>query len=153
MSKSKIIFVNLPVTDIKRATAFYEAIGAVKNEQFCDDTASCMVFSETIHVMLLTHDKYKVFCAKKIADTKTTSEMIICMSAESRDDVDATLDKAWNAGGKVDLMAKQDYGFMYFRNFEDRDGHIWEVMWMDEVAAQAAMAKGEDCPVGQAIAV
>lgn len=153
MSKSKMIFVNLPVTDIKRATAFYEAIGAVKNEQFYDDTASCMVFSETIHVMLLTHDKYKMFCTKKIADTKTTSEMIICMSAESRDDVDATLDRASNAGGKVDLMAKQDYGFMYYRNFEDPDGHIWEVMWMDEVAAQAAMAKGEDCPVGQAIAV
>ena len=81
---AKLIFVNLPVTDLKRATRFYEAIGAVRNEQFCDDTASCMVFSETIHAMLLTHDKFRQFTPKKIADAKATSEVLICISADSR---------------------------------------------------------------------
>src|SRR5882762_9357141 len=82
---AKLIFVNLPVTDLARATAFYEAIGAVKNQQFCDDTASCMVFSDTIHTMLLTHDKFRQFTPKKIADARTTSEVLICISADSRD--------------------------------------------------------------------
>ena len=82
---AKMIFVNLPVTDLPRATAFYEAIGAVKNEQFCDETASCMVFSDTIHAMLLTHEKFRQFTPKKIADTKTSCEVLICVSADSRD--------------------------------------------------------------------
>src|SRR5882724_12723365 len=138
---AKMIFVNLPVTDLPRATAFYEAIGAVKNEQFCDDTASCMVFSETIHVMLLTHDKFRQFTPKKIADAKTTSEVLICISADSRDAVDDMVDKAKTARGTVDPSPKQDYGFMYGRSFEDPDGHIWEVMWMDvEAAAKAQSA-------------
>src|SRR3954466_6476959 len=85
----KLIFVNLPVSDLARATAFYEQLGATKNEQFCDATASCMVFSDTIHVMLLTHDKFRMFTPKKIADAKTSSEVLICISAESRNDVDA----------------------------------------------------------------
>ena len=80
---AKLIFVNLPVADLARATAFYQAIGAAKNEQFCDDTASCMVFSETIHAMLLTHDKFRQFTPKKIADAKTSSEVLICISAEA----------------------------------------------------------------------
>ena len=99
---SKLIFVNLPVADLARATAFYEAIGAKKNEQFCDATASCMVFSETIHAMLLTHDKFRQFTPKGIADARTTSEVLICLSAESRAAVDATVDKAAPAGGKAD---------------------------------------------------
>lgn len=138
---SKLIFINLPVSDLPRATAFYEAVGATKNEQFCDGTASCMVFSETIHAMLLTHDKFRQFTPKAIADAKTSSEVLICLSADSREAVDAMVDKAWTAGGKVDPCPKQDYGFMYGRSFEDPDGHIWEVMWMDVAAAQAAMAK------------
>lgn len=137
---SKMIFVNLPVSDLPRATAFYEAVGATRNEQFCDGTASCMVFSETIHAMLLTHDKFRQFTPKAIADAKTSSEVLICLSADSREAVDAMVDKAWTAGGKVDPCPKQDYGFMYGRSFEDPDGHIWEVMWMDMTAAQAAMA-------------
>ncbi|HEX8666664.1 MAG TPA: lactoylglutathione lyase, partial [Beijerinckiaceae bacterium] len=84
----KLIFVNLPVSDLQRATAFYEAVGAVKNEQFCDGTASCMVFSEIIHAMLLTHDKFRQFTPKTIADARTTSEVLICISAESREAVD-----------------------------------------------------------------
>ena len=135
---SKLIFVNLPVADVARSTAFYESIGAVKNEQFSDATASGMVFSETIHVMLLTHDKFRQFTPKAIADARTTSEVLICISADSREDVDSMVEKAASAGGKVDPGPKQDYGFMYGRSFEDPDGHIWEVMWMDVKAALAA---------------
>ncbi len=137
---SKLIFVNLPVADLPRATAFYEAIGAKKNEQFCDGTASCMVFSDTIHAMLLTHDKFRQFTPKKIADARDTTEVLICVSADSREAVDEMVDRAGQAGGKADPGPKQDYGFMYGRSFEDPDGHIWEVMWMDVAAAQAAMA-------------
>ncbi len=135
----KLIFVNLPVSDLDRATAFYQAIGAEKNEQFCDGTASCMVFSETIHVMLLTHDKFRQFTPKAIADAKATSEVLICVSADGRDEVDDMIGKAGTAGAVVDPSPKQDFGFMYGRSFEDPDGHIWEVMWMDVEAAKAAM--------------
>ena len=136
---AKLIFVNLPVTDLPRATAFYEAVGAAKNQQFCDGTASCMVFSETIHAMLLTHDKFRQFTPKKVADAKTTSEVLICLSADSRDGVDDMV--ARQAPRAASIPPKQDYGFMYGRSFEDPDGHIWEVMWMDVAAMQAAQAK------------
>jgi predicted lactoylglutathione lyase len=138
---SKLIFVNLPVADLPKSIAFYEALGAVKNEQFTDDTAACMVFSEAIHVMLLTHDKFRQFTPKAIADAKQTTEVLICLSSDSRQDVDVTVDKAAAAGGKIDPGPKQDYGFMYGRSFEDLDGHIWEVMWMDLAAAQQAMSE------------
>lgn len=132
----KMIFVNLPVSDLEQATRFYQSIGAEKNEQFCDGTASCMVLSDTIFVMLLTHDKFKEFTPKQIADAKKTSEVLLCVSEESREGVDALVNKAEAAGGAVDPCPKQDYGFMYGRSFEDPDGHIWEVMWMDVEAAQ-----------------
>ncbi|OAF01790.1 lactoylglutathione lyase [Bradyrhizobium centrolobii] len=137
----KMIFVNLPVTDLTRATAFYEAIGAVKNPQFSDETESCMVFSETIYAMLLTHDKFRQFTPKTIADAKTSSEVLICLSADSRDAVDDIVGKAKTSGGAADPGPKQDLGFMYGRSFEDPDGHIWEVMWMDvaAVTTQPAM--------------
>jgi predicted lactoylglutathione lyase len=137
---SRLIFVNLPVTDLARATAFYEAIGARKNEQFCDGTASCMVFSETIHTMLLTHDKFRQFTPKPIADAKQATEVLICISADSRTEVDAMVEKAAAAGGRLDPGPKQEYDFMYGRSFEDPDGHIWEVMWMDVAAMQPAPA-------------
>ena len=137
---AKMIFVNLPVSDLARATAFYQAIGATKNQQFSDETASCMVFSETIHVMLLTHDKYRQFTPKKIADARTSSQVLICLSADSREAVDDMVGKAHAGGGGIDPGPKQDYGFMYGRSFEDPDGHHWEVMWMDVAAAQSAMA-------------
>ena len=136
---SKLVFINLPVSDLARATAFYEAIGATKNEQFCDGTASCMVFSDTIHAMLLTHEKFRQFTPKTIADARTTSEVLICLSADDKDAVDAMVEKAAAAGGRADPSAKQDYGFMYGRSFEDPDGHIWETMWMDLEAAKEAM--------------
>ncbi len=137
---SKLIFVNLPVADLPAAKAFYEAIGAVNNPQFTDETAACMVFSETIHVMLLTHDKFAQFTPKRIADAHATSEVLICISADSREAVDDITGKALAAGGKEPREA-QDHGFMYARSFEDLDGHIWEPMWMDLEAATAAMAQ------------
>ncbi|MDT9599025.1 VOC family protein [Sphingosinicella rhizophila] len=139
----KMIFVNLPVADLDRANAFYEAIGAEKNPMFSDHTASCMVFSDTIHVMLLTHDKFKQFTPKTIANAHETSEVLICVSADSREEVDAITEKALAAGGR-EPREKQDYGFMYGRSFEDPDGHIWEPMWMDLEAATSAMASGEE---------
>ncbi len=141
---AKMIFVNLPVSDLARATAFYQAIGASKNEKFCDETASCMVFSEAIHVMLLTPDKFRQFTPKKIADARTSSEVLICISADSRDAVDDMVGKAQASGGVGDPSPKQDYGFMYGRSFEDPDGHIWEVMWMDVAAASAAQSATVD---------
>jgi predicted lactoylglutathione lyase len=137
----KLIFVNLPVGDLARAIAFYEAVGAVKNEQFTDLTAACMVFSETIHAMLLTHDKFRQFTPKRIANARETTEVLICISAESREAVDDMIARADAAGGIIDPGPKQDYGFMYGRSFEDPDGHIWEVMWMDVDAAKEAMGE------------
>jgi predicted lactoylglutathione lyase len=133
----KMIFVNLPVADLKRATAFYETIGATRNPQFSDDTASCMVFSETIYAMLLTHRKYAEFTSKTIVDARSASEVLIALSADSREDVDAMVKKAEASGVTIDPTPTQDFGFMYGRSFEDPDGHIWEVMWMDVEAATA----------------
>ncbi len=136
----KMIFVNLPVADLDRASAFYQAIGATKNDQFSDHTAACMVLSETIFVMLLTHDKFRQFTRKRIADAHETTEVLLCLSADSPEAVDEVVGKAGRSGGSTDPGPKQDYGFMYGRSFEDPDGHIWEVMWMDVEAAMAAMA-------------
>ena len=136
---SKLIFVNLPVADLNAAKAFYEAIGFTNNPHFTDETAACVVFSDTIHVMLLTHAKFKEFTPKRIADARETSEVLICISADSREAVDDITEKALAAGGKEPREA-QDHGFMYGRSFEDLDGHIWEPMWMDLEAATAAMA-------------
>ena len=138
---SKMIFVNLPVSDLPKSMAFYAALGAANNEQFTDHTAACMVFSETIHVMLLTHDKFRQFTPKAIANARETSEVLICLSAESRDAVDSVLARAGGAGGMIDVGPVQDYGFMYGRSFEDPDGHIWEIMWMDVEAAKVAMSE------------
>jgi uncharacterized protein len=140
---AKMIFVNLPVSDLKRATAFYQAIGAAKNAQFSDDTASCMVFSETIHAMLMTHDKYRQFTTKKIADARTTSQVLICLSADSRAEVDELVGKAKAAGGAIDPSPPDDYSFMYGRSFEDPDGHLWGVNWMDMEAAAKQFAKAD----------
>ncbi len=136
----RMIFVNLPVADLDRATAFYEAIGAAKNPQFSDKTGSCMVWSEAIYVMLLTHEKYAQFTPKKIIDAKTSTEVMNALSADSREDVDALVGKAKAAGGRLDPTPQQEYGFMYGRSFEDPDGHIWEVAWMDVAAATTSNA-------------
>lgn len=131
----RMIFLNLPVTDLKRATAFYEAIGASRNPQFSDDTASCMVFSEAIYVMLTTHDKFRHFTTKPIADAKTSNQALFCITADSRSEVDEIVDKAAAAGGVADPSPKDEYDFMYGRSFEDPDGHMWGVNWLDMAAA------------------
>ncbi|HJS12868.1 VOC family protein [Sphingopyxis sp.] len=134
----QMIFVNLPVTDLPKSKAFYEAVGAANNPAFTDDTAACMVVEEgSIHVMLLTHEKWATFTSKKIPDAHTTAQVLLCVSADSRDAVDGQVDKAVKAGGKADPTPTQDFGFMYGRSFEDPDGHIWEVMWMDPAAIPA----------------
>lgn len=131
---TRMIFVNLPVADLARSTAFYEALGAEKDPRFSDDTACMVAFSDTIHAMLLTHDRFRQFTPKRIADARETSEVLLCVSADSRGEVDAMVDRAVAAGGTADPGPKQEYGFMYGRGFEDPDGHIWEVMWMDPAA-------------------
>lgn len=125
------IFVNLPVQDLTRAIAFYAAVGAVRNPQFSDDTAACMVISDTIFVMLLTHAKWTTFTQKPIVDAHRASEVMLALSCESRAAVDKLADAAGAAGGKGDVNPKQDLGFMYGRSFEDVDGHVWEVFCMD----------------------
>ncbi|WP_338663390.1 VOC family protein [Pararoseomonas sp. SCSIO 73927] len=138
---ARMIFVNLPVTDLQRSVAFYESIGAKVNPDFTDETAACMVFSETIFVMLLTHPKFAGFTPHPIADARAASEVLLCISCESREEVDAMVAAAASAGGVADPSAKQDYGFMYGRSFEDPDGHIWEPMFMDMQGYIAATGK------------
>lgn len=136
---TKMIFVNLPVADVAKSTAFYEAIGFEKNPQFSNEQASCMVWSDAIFVMVLDHGFYQTFTSKKIADTHQTSAALIALSRDSRAEVDAITDAAIVAGGRQ-TRDTQDMGFMYSRAFEDLDGHIFEPMYMDMEAATAAMA-------------
>jgi len=128
---SRMIFVNLPVRDLAKAKAFYTAIGATNNPQFSDETAACMVFSDAIHVMLLTHAKWAFFTKKPIADAHAASEVMLALSFDSRNAVNATVEAAGHAGGVLDVHPPQDYGFMFNRSFEDPDGHVWEAAWMD----------------------
>jgi predicted lactoylglutathione lyase len=132
---SKMIFVNLPVTHLARSVAFYEAVGAKKNPMFSDDSAACMVVSDTIHVMLLTHDRYRSFTSRAIPDAHVSAQALIALSCESSAEVDAVVGQAAGAGGTADPNAKQDLGFMYGRSYADPDGHIWEAFWMDPAAA------------------
>jgi uncharacterized protein len=124
------IFVNLPVRDLNRSVEFFTQLGYSFNPQFTDETATCMIVSDTIYVMLLTHEKFKVFTPKAIADAHTSSEVLLCLSCESREQVDAMVGKAVAAGGATYSDA-QDHGFMYAHGFQDLDGHIWELMFME----------------------
>ena len=132
---SRMIFINLPVSDLDRSIAFYEAVGAVKNPMFSDDTAACMVISDVIHVMLLTHDKWRTFTDRAIPDANKSAQVLLCVSEDSRDAVDAAVKAATSGGGLADPTPTQDFGVMYGRSYADPDGHIWEVMWMDPAAA------------------
>ena len=127
----KQLFVNLPVSDLSKAKAFYEAIGAVNNPQFSDHASACMVLSDTLFVMLLTHDKWAQFTRKPIADAHRASEVMLALSADDRVEVDTIVAAAGTNGGKADVNPLQDHGFMYSRNFEDVDGHVWEIVYMD----------------------
>jgi len=134
----KMIFVNLPVKDLAAATRFYKAIGCEQNLQFSNDQAAMMVWSETISFMLLTHDYYGTFTPKRIADAHETSEVLLALSRDSREEVDSISQAAAAAGGKADVRPPQDMGFMYSRAFQDPDGHVFEPVWMDMAAANAA---------------
>lgn len=138
---TQMIFVNLPVTDLEKSKAFYSAVGFTNEPKFTDETAAAMQLSEAIVVMLLTHEKWKSFTSKDIPDAKKTAQVMNALGADSRDAVDTMVDKAAAAGGTPDCNPKQDYGFMYGRSFEDPDGHIWEVFWMDEAAVEAGPAE------------
>ena len=133
---TKMIFINLPVADLAASRAFYQALGFENNPQFTDDTAACMVWSETIIVMLLTHAKWRTFTDRPIPPT-TSSEVLLAISLASRDAVDAMNTAAAANGGTADINPKQDLGFMYNRNLADPDGHVWEAMWMDMAAFAA----------------
>lgn len=134
---SKMLFVNLPVADLAKSTAFYEALGLNRNPQFSDETAACMVLSETIFVMLLTHAKWATFTDRPIPPA-TSSEVMLAVSCESREAVAAMVEAAAAHGGTADINPVQDYGFMLNRPFADPDGHVWEAVWMDMAAAGGA---------------
>jgi predicted lactoylglutathione lyase len=124
------LFVNLPVKDLPKTKDFFGKLGFQFNQQFTDDTAACMVVSEEAYVMLLTHPKFKEFAPQAIADTTKSTEVLVALSCESRNKVDEIVAKAIAAGGRKYTEPK-DYGFMYGHGFQDLDGHVWEVFYMD----------------------
>jgi hypothetical protein len=131
---SRMIFVNLPVVDLVKAKAFYEAIDFTNNPAFSDETAACMVWSDAIYVMILSHAKWATFTDRPIA-ASGSSEVALCLALESRDEVQAMTRAAGAAGGIIDVNPAQDHGFMMSRSFTDLDGHVWEPMWMDPAVA------------------
>jgi uncharacterized protein len=133
----KMIFVNLPVKDLAAATRFYQAIGCEKNDQFSDENAASMVWSDTITFQLLTRDYFATFISKPIADAHETCQVLLALTRDSRDDVDAIAEAAASAGGKADVREVMDMGWMYNRAFADPDGHVFEAVWMDVEAASA----------------
>lgn len=135
----RMIFVNLPVTDLPRSMKFYEAVGFTNNPMFTNEQAAAMAWSEEIVVMLLRHDFWKTFTPKAIPDAHETAQVLLALSHDSKESVEAIVDRARAAGGKPDPTPKQDLGFMYGRSFEDPDGHIWENAFMD----MSALPEGE----------
>lgn len=130
------IFVNLPVKNLKSSMDFFSSLGFTFNPQFTDNTAACMVISEDIYAMLLTHPKFKEFTPNPICDATKSTEALICLSCESRAAVDDTVRKAVAAGGKT-YNRPQDHGFMYAHGFQDMDGHIWELIYMESSAIKS----------------
>ena len=137
--QSRLIFVNLPVSDVAASQAFFGALGFAFDEKFTDDSCACMVVSEQAYVMLIAEARFSDFTSKPIADAKTTTEAIICLSADDREGVDAFADAALGAGGST-ARDPMDHGFMYGRSFHDLDGHLWEVMWMSQEAVEQGPA-------------
>ena len=130
---TRMIFVNLPVTDLPRAIAFYEALGFTNNPQFSDDAGACMVWSEAIYVMILTHAKWKTFTSRPIPDSGS-SEVSLALTCDDRDEVNRLVEAGAASGGTADVNPPEDHGFMYQRTVVDPDGHIWEPFWMDPAA-------------------
>jgi predicted lactoylglutathione lyase len=133
----KLIFVNLPVGDLKKSVAFYQSLGFENNPAFTDETSACMVWSEAINVMLQTHTKWRTFTKRPIPPA-TSSEVMLALSCDSRDAVDAMNQAAAVSGGTADVNPPQDLGFLFNRNFADPDGHVWEAVWMDSGAVPSA---------------
>jgi len=127
------IFVNLPVRNLKKSIEFFTKLGYTFNPQFTDNTATCMIVSENIFVMLLTEEKFKTFTPKSICDATQSTEVLVCLSTESRQKVDELVRKAVAAGGTT-YNNPQDHGFMYGHGFQDLDGHIWELIFMEPSA-------------------
>ncbi|WP_439616419.1 VOC family protein [Shinella sp.] len=127
----KMIFVNLPVKDLAAATHFYEAIGCQKNAQFSDEQASSVVWSDDITFQLLSRDYFSTFTPKPVADAHASCQVLIALSHDSREHVDAIADAGAAAGGKADIREPLDMGFLYNRAVEDPDGHVLELTWMD----------------------
>jgi uncharacterized protein len=125
----RMTFVNLPVRDLAKSVDFFERLGFTFNERFTDDQAACMVVSDQACVMLLSRPFFATFTKKPVADANSSTQAIVALSAESRDDVDTLVDTAL-AGGAATAMSPTDEGFMYGRSFYDLDGHAWEVIWM-----------------------
>ncbi|NYE22234.1 VOC family protein [Pigmentiphaga litoralis] len=134
----KHIFVNLPVADLPRSKTFFAALGLTFEPRFTDHTAACMILGENIFAMLLTHEKFRGFTPKPISDAHTSTEVLTCLSCESRAEVEDLVAKALAAGGTAP-QPPMDYGFMYAHGFTDLDGHIWELMFMDMSAAPPEM--------------
>ncbi|WP_312108387.1 VOC family protein [Brevibacillus reuszeri] len=131
------IFVNLPVKDLQASIDFFSKIGFSFNQQFTDDKATCMVISDHIYVMLLVEGFFKTFTKKDIADASTSTEVIVALSADSREQVDEIVGKALAAGGTAS-NEPTDHGFMYSRSFQDLDGHLWELIYMEHGAVEQA---------------
>ncbi|MEO6434083.1 MAG: VOC family protein [Sphingomicrobium sp.] len=138
MSNSRKIFVNLPVNDLERSKAFYQAIGFRNEAKFSNEAAAMMVLSDAISVMLLTHPFYASFTRKPIADAQNGSQVLLCISCDSPAEVDRITDAAGAAGGTIDASPEDQIkgGPMYGRDFEDPDGHQWAPMWMDPAFAE-----------------
>ncbi|RYD37020.1 MAG: glyoxalase/bleomycin resistance/extradiol dioxygenase family protein [Verrucomicrobiaceae bacterium] len=130
---NRLIFINLPVKDLQRAKDFFKALGFDHNPQFSDDTGACIVISEVIHVMVLTEEKFRTFSPNPISDARSATEVLIALSCSSREEVDELFNKALAAGGST-WREPQDHGFMYGQSFQDPDGHVWEVYYMDMAA-------------------
>lgn len=137
---ARMIFVNLPVADVAKSTAFYESLGMVKDTRFSNEVASSMQWSDTIVFMILDKGFFATFTPKTIADAASTTEVLIALSLDSRAEVDAIVEKAAAAGGTADVRPVQDMGFMYSRAFADPDGHMFEPLHMDEAAAVEALS-------------
>ncbi len=127
---TKQIFINFPVKDLQKSMDFYAALGFTNNLQFSDDSAKCMVWSENIFVMIMTHEKFKTFATKPLADTKLNLAGLFSLSVDSVDEVNRIVSKGLEAGG-IEVGEMKDYGFMQQRTIEDFDGHTWEIFFMD----------------------
>jgi predicted lactoylglutathione lyase len=127
------IFVNLPVKDLNKTVEFFTKLGFTFNPQFTDENATCMIVGKDIFVMLLVEKFFKTFTKKETSDTTKNTEAIVALSAQSREEVDQMMEKVVNAGGK-EARDPQDHGWMYGRSFEDNNGHLWEIFYMDESA-------------------